>query len=46
MRPSTHMDLNTKIDLSFITEQPRYVLYGAGLIFIGVVLIIIGLFLL
>ncbi len=35
------MDLD--LDLSFIREQPRYVLYGALLILLGFVLVIVGL---
>lgn len=34
------------MDLSAIKSQPRYVLYGSALILLGVILIIVGLFLL
>lgn len=38
--------MDIEFDLSFITEQPRYVLYGAGLILFGLILLIVGIFLL
>lgn len=34
------------LDLSVVADQPRYVLYGSGLILLGVVLLVVGLLLL